>query len=65
MPSKIGQRKGYSPSDYREAVDKRGSIKGAADELGVDRKTVRSQCVRHGIEVGSLGGVPDPLPSEE
>jgi len=65
MPSNVGQRKGYSPSDYREAVEKRGSIKGAADELGVDRKTVRSQCVRHGIEVESLGDVPDPLPSEE
>lgn len=61
----VGQRKGFSPSDYREAVEKRGSLRGAAHELGVDRKTVRDQCRRHGISVPSLGGVPDPLPSDE
>jgi len=61
---KVGQRKGYTPTDYREAVQKRGSLRGAAMELGVDRKTVRDQCRRHDISVPSLGGVPDPLPSD-
>jgi len=61
----VGQRKGFSPDDYREAVQKRESLRGAANELGVDRKTVRDQCIRHGIEVPSIGGVPDLLPSEQ
>jgi len=60
----VGQRKGYTPDDYRKAVEERGSLRGAAKELGVDRKTVRDQCRRHGIPVKSLGGVPDPLPSD-
>lgn len=62
--SQVGQSKGYTPEDYREAIEKRGSLRGAADELQVDRKTVRDQCRRHGIPVESIGGVPDPLPSE-
>jgi hypothetical protein len=61
----VGQRKGFSPDDYREAVQKRGSLRGAAHELGVDRKTVRDQCIRHEIEVPSINGVPDLLPSEK
>jgi hypothetical protein len=60
-----GQRKGLSVEEYRNAVMDRGSIRGASLELGVDRKTVRDQCIRHEIEVPSLGGVPEPLPSQE
>ncbi len=53
-----GQAKGLSEEDYREAVQDQGSIKGAAEELGVTRTTVREQCVRYDIHVPSLGGVP-------
>lgn len=56
--------KGYGEEDYREAVDKRGSMKGAADELGVTRPTVREMCVRYNIFVPSIDKVPDPLPSQ-
>ena len=53
-----GQAKGLGEEDYREAVQDQGSIKGAAEELGVTRTTVREQCVRYDIHVPSLGGVP-------
>jgi hypothetical protein len=54
-----GQAKGLSEEDYREAVKNEGSIKGAAEALGVTRTTVREQCVRYDIHVPSLGGVPE------
>jgi ribosomal protein S14 len=53
-------RKGYTAEDYREAVAKTGSMKGAARELGVTRQTVREQCRIHEIHVPSVGGVPVP-----
>lgn len=54
-----GQSKGFTEKDYREAVKEEGSIKGAAESLGVTRTTVREQCVRHEIVVPTLGGVPE------
>jgi hypothetical protein len=54
-----GQAKGLGEEDYREAVQDEGSIKGAAEALGVTRTTVREQCVRYDIHVPSLGGVPE------
>lgn len=54
-----GGRKGYSPVDYREAVEQEGSISGAARHLGVSKTTVRDQCIRHEITVSSLGHVPE------
>ena len=60
-----GQSKGLTPEDYLGAIEKRGSIRGAAMELNVDRKTVRDACRRHDIEVPTLGGIPEPLPSDD
>jgi integrase len=53
-----GGRKGFSPSDYRDAVGEAGTVAGAARALGVDESTVRGMCQRHEIEVESVGGVP-------
>lgn len=53
-----GGRKGLTEEDYREAVEEAGTMAGAGRILDVDEKTVREQCVRHEIEVASLGGVP-------
>lgn len=54
-----GGRKGLTPEDYREAVQKRGNMAAAGRELGVNEKTVREQCKRHDIPVPSIGGVPE------
>lgn len=56
--------KGYGEEDYREAIEKRESMNGAAKELGVTRPTVREMCVRYNIFVPSINKVPDPLPSK-
>lgn len=53
-----GGRKGYTPDDYAEAVEKAGSISGAARILDVDKSTVREQCIRHEINVPTIGDVP-------
>lgn len=54
-----GESKGLSEEDYREAVKEEGSIKGAAEMLGVTRTSVREQCVRYNIYVPSIKGVPE------
>lgn len=54
-----GGRKGLTPDDYRQAVQKRGNMAAAGRELGVNEKTVREQCKRHEISVPSIGGVPE------
>jgi len=64
MTDNPGGRVGYDADDYREAIEEHGTIRSAARELGVSRTTVREMCVRHEIEVKSLGGVPEPLPSQ-
>lgn len=53
-----GGRKGYTADDYRRAVEKARTMAGAARLLDVNDKTVREQCIRHEIEVPSIGGVP-------
>ncbi len=53
-----GGRRGFSPDDYRRAVEKEGSIAGAARRLDVNESTVREQCIRHEIEVPTIGGIP-------
>ena len=55
---KDGGRKGYSPDDYREAVEETGSIRGAANELGVNYRTAYDACKRHSIYVPTLDGPP-------
>jgi len=59
-----GQRKGLTEDEVRDAVKERGSMRGAADELDVTRTTIRDWCIRHDIEVPSIGGVPEPCPSD-
>lgn len=54
-----GFRKGLNEDDYREAIEREGSLNGAANALGVDRSTVREVAATHEIPVESLGGVPD------
>lgn len=54
-----GKKAGYGEEDYRAAIEKTGSMLGAAQELGVSRSTVREQCIRHDIHVPSIGGVPE------
>lgn len=53
-----GGRKGLTPSDYRKAMQEGGTMAAAGRLLGVNEKTVREQCRRHGIKVPSIGGVP-------
>lgn len=53
-----GGRRGFDAEDYRKAIDEEGSIAGAARRLDVNESTVREQCIRHEIEVPSVGGVP-------
>jgi integrase len=53
-----GGRRGLSPQQYRKAVQETGSISGAARHLEVSKTTVREQCIRHEIEVPTIGGVP-------
>jgi hypothetical protein len=53
-----GGRKGLTPDQYREAVQEGGTMAAAGRILDVNEKTVREQCKRHGIEVPSIGGVP-------
>jgi len=54
-----GFQKGLELEQYREAIEREGSLNGAANALGVDRSTVREVAVRHEIPVESIGGVPD------
>lgn len=54
-----GEKVGYGEEEYRAAIEKTGSMLGAAQELGVSRATVRDQCIRYDIHVPSIGGVPE------
>ena len=61
-----GGRKGLSEADYREAIEKAGSISGAARLLDVGKSLVRRQCIRHEIPVPTLDGeVPGGSDSEQ
>jgi len=60
-----GERKGLSYDDVHEAVDEHGSMRAAARELDVTRTTIRDWCIRHEIEVPSIGRVPEPCPSNQ
>jgi len=60
-----GERKGLTPDDYRAAVQEHGSMQAAARALDVSRPTVRDMCVRHDIEVPSIGRVPEQIPSRQ
>ena len=54
-------RKDISPERYREAIEERGSLTGAAEALGVHRSSVRYMAAAYEIHVPSMGRVPEQL----
>jgi len=54
-----GFQKHLAAEDYEQAIAEAGSLKGAADVLGVHRSTVREMAELHEIPVPTLGGVPE------
>jgi len=59
-----GGRKGISVKEYRRAVEETGSIRGAANELGVSYSTAYGACKRHEIYVPTLDGAPGQDPDQ-
>lgn len=49
---------GYTREDYEEAAEKYGSVREAAQEMGVSRQAVIDQWKRYGIENPYTGKVP-------